>query len=141
MPRGGARPGAGRKKGYKEPKTLEKEAARAALRAQVFAELAPMIYAQIEAAKGIKYLMAREKKGGKFVPVTEGMAKAIAEGTDTKHELMEVWEKPPSTHAFADLMDRSLDKAAQPVSLDANVTVTDLLAKLDAGRRRVAEGK
>jgi hypothetical protein len=28
MPRGGARPGAGRKKGYKEPKTLEKEAAR-----------------------------------------------------------------------------------------------------------------
>lgn len=79
-----------------------------------------MIYAQIEAAKGIKYLMAREKKGGKFVPVTEGMAKAIAEGTDTKHELMEVWEKPPSTHAFADLMDRSLDKASQPVAVEAS---------------------
>lgn len=138
MPRGGKRPGAGRPKGSKEAKTLEKEAARAALRAQVFAELAPMIYAQIEAAKGIKYLMARQKRGGKFVPVTEDLSKAIVAGTDTEHELMEVWERRPSTQAFADLMDRAMDKAAQPmqVSGDLNLTV-DVVERLSEARKRL----
>ena len=95
-----------------------------------------MIYAQIEAAKGIKYLMAREKRGGKFVPVTEDMAKAIAEGQDTQHELMEVWEKPPSTQAFSDLLDRSLDKPAQSVALA--VTLGSKADRVLAARGRVS---
>ena len=101
-----------------------------------------MTEAQIAAAKGIKYLMARLKRGGKFVPVTEELAKSIVEGADTEHELMEVWEKPPSTQAFADLMDRAMDKAAQPmqVSGDLNVTV-DVVEKLAEARKRLNEAK
>lgn len=100
-----------------------------------------MTYAQIEAAKGIKYLMAREKKGGKFVPVTEELAKAIVSGQDGLHEMMEVWEKPPSTQAFSDLMDRAMDKPTQMVDMNAKVSGTiDLVTRLRSARKRVNAG-
>ena len=89
--------------------------ARAKLREMVFAQVEPLIQAQIDHAKGIKYLVVREKKGGKFVRVTETMAKARA-GLDTsKEEIIEVWEKDPSVQAFTDLMNRAIDKPADTV--------------------------
>jgi len=78
-----------------------------------------MVDAQIAAAMGIKYVVAREKKGGKFKHLTEEQAKLILSGQDTEHTIVEEWEKPPSTQAFADLMDRVLGKAKDVV--DANV--------------------
>jgi len=60
MPRGGARPGAGRKKGFDALRQHER------IREMVAAAQDEMVAAQIEAAKGIKYLVAREKKTGKF---------------------------------------------------------------------------
>ena len=68
MPRGGKRPGAGRKKG---PQTLEKEAMRALLRERVYHEMAPLVDAQIANAKGIKYLVVRSTVTGKFLRVSE----------------------------------------------------------------------
>lgn len=112
MPRGGKRPGAGRKKGYKEKGTLDKEAARALLRSMVMHELEPMTTAQIQNAKGIKYLMVREKTG-KFVRVTEAMAGSLAD-----EAIVEVWEKDPSIQAFTDLLNRTLDKPIEQVSAD-----------------------
>lgn len=114
------------------------------LRQQVFAALGPMTEAQIAAAKGIKYLVGRAKKGGKFIHLTAEQVQAYLsrpEGEEAEFEVVEMWEKPPSTPAYTDLLDRALDKAAQPMTVDANlnVTVTDLLAKLDAGRKRAAE--
>jgi hypothetical protein len=67
MPRGGARPGAGRPKGSKDARTLEKEEARRLLRVRVTSEMTSLVDAQITHAKGIKYLVVREKKSGKFV--------------------------------------------------------------------------
>lgn len=107
MPRGGARPNTGPKKGSKHASTLSKEAARDALREAVLLEMGEMISAQVAAAKGLRYLVTREKKTGKFVRVTEAMAKA-KRGKD--EESIEVWEKDPSVQAFTDLMNRALDK-------------------------------
>lgn len=142
MPRGGKRPGAGRPKGSKEPKTLEKEAAREALRRMVFAEMEPMTMAQIAAAKGVKYLVGRARKGGKFKHLTEPQVKAILSGEDSEFEVLELWEKLPNVQAYTDLMDRALDKAAQPMKVDGDLNLNVNLAdRLEAGRRRLAKAK
>ena len=114
MPRGGKRPGAGRPKGTKNSGTFEKEAARQALRTRVSAAIIPLVEAQIANAMGIKYLVVREKKTGKFVRVAEAKAKqALGDG----EEIMEVWEKDPSVQAFSDLINRTLDKPPEQVAV------------------------
>lgn len=111
---GGARPGAGRKLGGKNESTLTKEAIREHVRARVVAELDPMLDGQIANAKGLKYLVVREKGSGKFVRVTEAMAKVKLGQTE---EIIEVWEKEPSTPAFTDLLNRAADKAVEAVEV------------------------
>lgn len=113
MPHGGTRPGAGKPKGHKAHTTLAKEAARELTRQLVTDALKPMIAAQISNAKGIKYLVVREKKSGKFVRVTEAMAKAKSANAKNE-EIIEVWEKDPSVQAFTDLLNRAIDKPAEP---------------------------
>ncbi len=118
----------------KAAKTLVKEEARRLLREKVTARLGPLVDAQIENALGIKYLVVREKKGGKFLRVTESMAQAkLGKG----EEIVEVWEKDPSIHAFTDLMNRALDKPKEQV-LEVNIQ-GDIVARLIEGRKRVAE--
>jgi hypothetical protein len=116
VPHGGARPGAGRKKGAV---TLSKEAARELVRERVIARLGPMLDAQIANAEGLKYLVTRDKKTGKFIRVTEAMART-KQGDNEEH--VEVWEKDPSVQAFTDLLNRAIDKPAEHV----DVTVTKL---------------
>jgi len=140
MPRGGKRPGAGRPKGSKEPKTLEKEAAREALRNMVKAKLQPMVEAQIANAMGIKYLVKRDAKTGKFVTLDEAQAAQMIASGDV--ELVEVWEKVPNVQAFQDLLDRTLDKPTQHVDMKAEhsgaVALVDTLAE---ARKRLNEAK
>ena len=140
MARGGKRPGAGRPKGSKEKHTLEKEEARAALRAMVTAQLAPLVDAQVKNALGISYLVVRDKKKGKFIRVSEAMARVKLGDTE---EVVEVWEKDPNVQAFTDLMNRALDKPAEqeiPVALRMPQAEA-ILTALEEGRRRVAERK
>jgi hypothetical protein len=111
---GGARPGAGYPKGRKKPYTLQKDAARELVRRLVTDNLQPLIAAQIANAQGLKYLVTRDKKTGKFIRVTEAMAKA-KQGDD--EEIIEVWEKDPSVQAFTDLLNRALDKPAEQVKV------------------------
>ena len=138
-PRGGARPGAGRKRGGKNAATLEKEVAREVLRQLVTAKLRPLVDAQIGNALGIRFLVTRDKKSGKFVRVVESMAKLRAEGgLKENEELIEVWEKDPSVHAFQDLMNRALDKPAeQPQELKLSGEL-DLVTRLRSARKRLA---
>jgi len=103
-PRGGPRPGSGRKKGSLNPSTITKEAAREALRQIVLREMDAMASAQIAQAKGLQYLVYRSKATGKFERV-----KAL-EDVDQDANTIEVWEKDPSVQAFTDLMNRALDK-------------------------------
>ena len=98
----------GPKKGTKYKPTITKEKAREALRAIVMREMEEMTASQIAAAKGIKYLVYRSKKGGKFAIVTEELAQAGLLEND--EYIVEVWDKQPSTQAYTDLMNRALDK-------------------------------
>lgn len=117
-------------KGKVTRRTLDKEQAREALRQIVKENMSEMVQAQVEHAKGLKYLVTRDKAGGKFVKVTEAMAGALK-----GDELIEVWEKEPSTQAFTDLMNRTIDKPVE--TLQAHVTVTGIEERIKAGRKRV----
>ena len=124
MPRGGKRPGAGRPKGSKDPHTLERQRIEAAIRERVAAAIAPMTDAQVAAAKGVMYLVARKKRGGKFEHLTEELYKAILAGEDTEHEMIEVWAEKPNVQAFEELLDRSLGKPPQPVAMEHSGDIT-----------------
>ena len=139
--RGGARLGAGRKAGGKNQSTLTKEAAREALRVIVLEEMRDLVQGQIAAAKGLKYLVARNRVSGKFVRVTERAMKAMLAGKqDGELEAIEVWQKDPSTQAFTDLMNRALDK---PKEQEQQIKVTGELTvvadRLAAARKRLAQ--
>lgn len=99
-------------KGYVTKKTLDKLAAREALRQIVLEHMRELVSAQLANAQGLKYLVTRDKKSGKFIRVTEAMAKA-KQGDD--EETIEVWEKDPSVQAFTDLMNRAIDKPAEQI--------------------------
>lgn len=134
MPRGGKRPGAGRKKGTKLQKTLDKEAGRAALREIVLRHMEEMTASQIEAAKGLRYLVKRSKQGGTFTAVTKEQVDAGL--FDDSSVIIEVWDKQPSTPAFTDLMNRALDKPKeQPHEVNVTATV-NLVDRLREARKR-----
>lgn len=118
MAKGGTRIG-GKPKGYKAPKTLEKEAAREAVRKQVIAEMTPMTAAQIAAAKGIQHFVLRDKNG-RFEKVTSEVA-ALAALNDPE-AVYEFWTRDPSIQAYTDLMNRAIDKPSEHVDIDLNVT-------------------
>lgn len=72
-----------------------------------------MTAAQIAQAKGIKYLVVRDKRTGKFLRVPQSGAQQL----DANEEIVEVWEKDPSTQAYADLLNRALDKPAEQMKV------------------------
>ena len=97
--------------GHKTAKTIEKEAARSALRQIVLEQMRPLVEAQIANAMGIKYLVLRDKRTGKFTKLTKEAADKLLEANDDDSlALVEVWEKDPSVQAFTDLMNRAIDK-------------------------------
>jgi hypothetical protein len=122
----------GRKGGRpKGAKMLDKLAARELARQLVTAHMGPMFEAQIAHAKGLKYLVVRDRKTGKFIRVTEAMAKA-KQGQDNDEETIEVWEKDPSVQAFTDLMNRALDKPKeqeQDLNISGGLEITWKLPK------------
>lgn len=140
MPRGGARPNSGPKKGSKHKATLDKEAAREALRVIVTREMEELVGAQIAAAKGISYLVARDKSSGKFIRLSEEAMTQLLEGDDDeKLEAVEVWQKDPSVQAFTDLMNRALDKPKeQKQELEVTGELTIIPARLAEARKRLA---
>lgn len=85
------------------------------LRDKVLKRMDRMADAQISAAEGVKYLVARNKKGGKFTHLTEERAKAILSGKDHENEIVEEWEKLPNTQAFMYLIDRVFGKPGESV--------------------------
>lgn len=116
MPRGGKRVGAGRPKGTPNPETISKAEAREALRAVVMEHMREMVDAQIAHAKGLKYLVARNKKTGKFEKLTKEQAEKMLEREDeSEFVALELWDKDPSVQAFTDLLNRAIDKPAEQV--------------------------
>jgi hypothetical protein len=116
----GRRHAGGRPKGSKSKtgKALDREVARAALRAAVIAKIGPLVESQIANAMGLKYLVVRDKRTGKFLRVSEAMAKSKAKDGVGDNEVIEVWEKDPSVQAFTDLMNRTIDRPPESVELN-----------------------
>lgn len=147
-PKGGKRPGAGRPKGAVSIATaarrdqekviaLDKAAGRALVQQLVCAALTPLVEAQIAHARGLSYLVTRDKKTGKFIRVTEAMARH-KQTLKKNEEIIEVWEKDPSVLAFTDLLNRALDKPAEQVQEIKVSGAIDLVTILNAARTRLA---
>lgn len=97
--------------------TRDKAAMREATRRVVEKHMDEMLAAQIKHAKGISYLVARAKTGGKFEKVTEEQLEEMLAGQDDGSVVLEVWQKDPSVQAFTDLMDRAMDKPSNHLEL------------------------
>ena len=104
--RGGKRAGAGRPVGTVNPSTITKEAAREALRQLVLKEMGALVAAQMAQAKGLSYMVVRDKASGKFLRVAEDQAQKL----NPDEQVIEIWEKDPSVQSFTDLMNRAIDK-------------------------------
>lgn len=116
--------------GSTSPDTRAKEAGRELARQIILEDLEPLLRAQLAKAKGLKYLVTRDKATGKFVPVRKRDLKKFDQ------DRIEVWEKTPDTAAFRELMDRALDRAPMPIDVTAKLqdlttmSTEDLLAEM-----------
>jgi hypothetical protein len=112
----------GRPKGSKSKGTLAKEAARELVRQKITEKLEPLIDAQVAQALGLKYCVVRDKRTKKFLRVSKAMARARQHKLGPNEELIEVWEKDPSTMAFTGLLNRAIDKPKeQPFDVQVSV--------------------
>lgn len=114
MPRGGARPGAGKPKGHKSKNTLAAEQARARLIQNIHDHMDEVFEAWLTSALGFKI-----------------------EKTD-KNGTAKIYLVPPNPNAIRDMLDRAMGKPVQPVegsidtSVDLSARAKALLDKLNA---------
>jgi hypothetical protein len=78
----------------------------------VIKNLAPMVEAQMSNARGLKYLAYRDRANGKWMRVTPELLDTLPEGA-----IVEVFAKEPCVPAFADLLNRTLDRPAEHVEV------------------------
>lgn len=114
MPKGGKRPGAGMPKGYKFPKTIEKEQERERLRQLVVQHMEPMTLAQIAHAKGVSYMVLRNPDGT-FTRATD--EKQIDAACAAGAQAFKIFTQAPNPASYKDLMDRALDKPVEQVQV------------------------
>lgn len=127
--KGGARPGAGRKKGYKTPATLEREAVAAAINQQIMQQAATIIRSTLIPALGTTYIyrIDREKnKKGDVISVKHVLVKdqhEIALALDQigqpnqsgEDEYYYITTERPEFKAGESLLNRALGKAKESV--------------------------
>jgi hypothetical protein len=134
---GGARKGAGAPKGTKWASTIAKEEARELVRKIITEQLAPIVGAHVTNALGIKYLVTRNAKTGKFERVSKERMEQLLESGSEELELVEVYDKDPSVEAFKTLLDRALDKPKEQVQ-EVSVTVQGLEERIRAAQSRTS---
>ena len=113
---GGARPGAGKPRGVKWPSTLRKEEARELVRRYVTERLPQFLDAMSDNITGIRHLMMRDPKAGKFERIT-GDAKQIDKAIKSKNACW-IYTKDPNVQAFTDLLNRAIDRPAEHVQVE-----------------------
>jgi hypothetical protein len=137
-PRGGARPNSGPKKGAIYKKTLDKIAAREAMRAAIAPHMAKMVQRMVVAALGFGHLYTRDK-AGKFSKV-ESQAeidRLLAEGEEDRDYW--IFTKDPSVQAFTDLANRYADKPKeQEMEIRVSGALELVAARLIEARKRLA---
>lgn len=120
--RGGVRPGSGRKKGYKSPQTLEKEAVLSAFRQRAMKVADKLLDAQLSIATGQSFLYCirtvNDKREKPELITSEETISAYLNG-DLDHitdEFYYITTKEPLNPAIDSIFDRTFGKS--PQSLD-----------------------
>ena len=127
MPRGGARPNSGPKKGSKngpQKATISKEQARDALRQIVLREMDALVQAQVQNARGLMHMMLRNEDGTWRKAINADEILTALNGPTDRYWIS---VKDPSIQAFTDLMNRALDKPKeqeQEVKIDGGLVIT-----------------
>ena len=132
---GGRRDGAGRRRGFKWPRTLAKIEARERVRQFLTERLGGILEAQVANAQGIKYLVARDPKSGTFRRLT---ADELA-GGELPPGSIEVWEKDPNVTAALGLLAYAIDRPkeqAQDVNVSGAIDIVHVLRERSARRLR-----
>src|SRR5215469_12195503 len=112
---GGKREGSGRHKGTRWPSTLAKAEAREKVRQFITERLGEFLEAMADNVVGLRHLMMRDPKTGKFERVT-GDAKQIDKALKTTNAVW-IYTKDLNVQAFTDLLNRAIDKPAEHVSI------------------------
>ena len=100
----------------------------------------PLVRAQIAAAKGVRHFVLREPDG-KFKRVTNpATITRILNAPKGRYEYYDIWTRDPSTAAFKDLVDRTIDKPTEHVDLTVN-NEAERIRVLHAGRERNARAE
>lgn len=131
MTHGGARKGAGKPKGHKSAKTLEKEESRKFMQNYILGILEPILRAQASVARGVQYVYA-------ITTTVDGKGNSHRESTqltspgDIQHalnvlndiedpdenEYYYITSEKPDLRAIDSMIDRVFGKASQHVELD-----------------------
>lgn len=136
-PKGYAKTG-GMQKGYKAPATLEKEAAREAVRKRITERLLPLVDAQIDSAIGIKHFFLRGEDGQwKRLTNPAQIEAALNAGKNNYY----IHTKDPNTQAAREMLDRAIDKPKEQVQQIEVEGGDRLIEALLAGRARAAAAK
>jgi hypothetical protein len=143
MPRGGARPGAGKPKGYKHAHTIEKDIARKHLETRVIAEWDNLIDAQLQIAKGVTVMFARERQTVDGVELRSGRWYRVTDANEAEQLLNESEEgaswiritvKDPDGKMLTNLTDRVTGKVVETIDVNTAPqlpkTVVNVLALL-----------
>lgn len=130
---GGKRPNAGKPKGIKHPKTLEKQAVIRETQQRVYRNIDPLLNAQLANALGSQMVFRRDtvkdSKGNEkpvHTLVTDASEiKEILDSTDGKggragEDFYIITTVQPDNRAIDSLLDRGLGKAVQSIEVSAN---------------------
>lgn len=104
------------------PQTLEKEAAREALRVRLTREMEGVAEALVSRCKGVRYFVTRNKKTGKYELVTNP-DQVVAALNSEDEESGEFYTDKPETTAIKEFFDRTVDKSKEQAQ-EINVTIS-----------------
>lgn len=126
-------------KGRRWLATMEKALVREETRKYIQQHMPAMLRAQIAHAIGIGHVYTRDKHG-KFSRIEDEreMERLLTEGEEDKDYW--IFAKDPSVHAFAVLLDRTLDQAPKSVDVKLTGEVT-MIDRLTSARDRLAKAK
>jgi len=128
MPRGGARPGAGKPKGCKHKKTIQEEIALAEYKQEILRNMGPLVRAQLNSATGLTVMlqrkMVKDKKTGKFERTGELVqvkdperVKNLLEGDCVGNNWYYITTKDPNVKALEDIFSRVFGKPKEQFDL------------------------
>lgn len=156
MSSGGARPGAGKPKGSKHKKTIEREIALKELQQRILEEIRPLLRAQLDTAKGLTVMFQRKKlknhKTGKYERTGEmvrvqdlNRIEELLEGDCTGDDWYYITTKDPNVKALEDLFNRVFGKPKESIelagSLPSNIIINVVNEEFNKAKQRIQKKK